>query len=101
MRGSGHKDLAATAKAGFLYPRSYVSTDGREYRLGEDWKIMREIVWQRDGGRCVKCGELLRLGRAEINHKRHRSQGGDDRKGNLETLCGVPCHRGSRYAEHA
>ena len=51
MRGSGHKDLAATAKAGFLDPRSYVSTDGREYRLGEDWKIMREIVWQRDGGR--------------------------------------------------
>lgn len=62
--------------------------------------IQRELVWERSGGRCEKCG--LALGDIwECHHRKLRSQGGDDSVCNLLALHG-DCHNaGSPGSVHS
>jgi hypothetical protein len=53
------------------------------------WKEMRNLVLERDGHRCQKCGADRLL---HVHHLRERRNGGDDSKENLLSLC-HPCHR--------
>lgn len=50
-----------------------------------------DAVLARDGGKCMSCGDPL-CGRRGIeyslHHRKRRSQGGDNRKSNLVSLCG-------------
>jgi hypothetical protein len=48
------------------------------------------FVWNRDGGRCVKCGSAERL---EFDHVIPVSLGGANTPRNLQLLC-EPCNRG-------
>lgn len=45
-------------------------------------------VFKAQSWRCAKCGNVKSL---QVHHKKHRSQGRDDRRENLLGLCG-PCH---------
>jgi 5-methylcytosine-specific restriction endonuclease McrA len=53
------------------------------------WKKLRELIMERDGLRCRKCGEKQLL---HVHHVKERRNGGKDNTGNLLTLC-HPCHR--------
>jgi len=48
------------------------------------WRRVREQVLQRDGRRCVRCGQTAGL---EVHHVRSRAAGGGDELANLVTLC--------------
>jgi 5-methylcytosine-specific restriction endonuclease McrA len=50
---------------------------------------VRQLVWQRDGGRCVYCGSTNEL---QIDHAIPVSMGGSSAPENLQILCG-PCNR--------
>ena len=50
---------------------------------------VKKEVWQRDGGRCVKCGSEDEL---EFDHIIPVSKGGSDRAKNLQLLC-KSCNR--------
>lgn len=52
------------------------------------WQVVRETVLERDGHRCMSCGETQRL---HVHHVVPRSRGGGDDPGNLITLC-EGCH---------
>jgi len=54
----------------------------------ELYEQLRNEVLRRDGWRCQVCGSRQNL---QIHHKEFRSQGGDDTKENLITLC-AGCH---------
>jgi 5-methylcytosine-specific restriction endonuclease McrA len=56
------------------------------------WQQLRAWVFERDGGRCVRCGRGL-SGHWECHHRRLRSQGGQDVLSNLIALCNPGgCH---------
>jgi 5-methylcytosine-specific restriction endonuclease McrA len=55
-----------------------------------DWATLRRWVFERDGGRCVRCGDSLAEG-FECHHRRLRSQLGQDVLSNLIALCS-DCH---------
>jgi len=56
------------------------------------WSGIRESVWKRDGKKCVKCGRVLSLNDAQIDHVVAIINGGDYfDKDNLQTLC-KECH---------
>jgi 5-methylcytosine-specific restriction endonuclease McrA len=46
--------------------------------------LLRAIVFERDGWRCVQCGSDQQL---TIDHKRPQSRGGSSRPANLQTMC--------------
>jgi hypothetical protein len=50
---------------------------------------IRQLVWQRDGGRCVTCGGTAEL---QFDHVIPLSMGGGSTEHNLQVLCG-PCNR--------
>ncbi|MCA1670460.1 MAG: HNH endonuclease [Thermomicrobia bacterium] len=54
------------------------------------WQLLSSTCKQRDGYRCVRCGEGDAI--LHAHHVIHRSDGGSDDLDNLITLC-VPCHR--------
>ena len=56
----------------------------------EVWSDLRRMVWTRDVGRCVRCGEKVSLAKANIDHI-HSGKRGDNGMGNLRTLC-RRCH---------
>lgn len=45
---------------------------------------IKEFVWKRDGGKCVRCGSNINL---EYGHKIPLSKGGSDSSRNLQLLC--------------
>jgi RNA-directed DNA polymerase len=71
-----------------------------EARLG--WQLTQtlagrsriEYLWKDQGGRCVVCGQLLRIeeGDCQIHHRIWRSRGGLDTADNMELLH-ANCHR--------
>lgn len=50
---------------------------------------VRLAVWQRDGGRCVRCQDVRDL---EYDHDIPHSKGGSDSAENIQLLC-LPCNR--------
>jgi 5-methylcytosine-specific restriction endonuclease McrA len=50
---------------------------------------VRQLVWQRDQGRCVHCGATSEL---QLDHQIPVSMGGSNTEANLQLLCG-PCNR--------
>lgn len=50
---------------------------------------VRQLVWQRDQGRCVYCGATSEL---QLDHQIPVSMGGSNTEANLQLLCG-PCNR--------
>ena len=103
-RGCGHRDepLIAERRAAGVYedPRSYVSTDGREYLFGIDKVARYREVWDRDERRCVDCSRSLTFEEMHPHHVIRRSAGGSDDALNLVTLCGS-CHMFGPDAKHA
>jgi len=71
-----------------------------EARLG--WQLAQtragrrriEYLWEEQGGRCVVCGQPLRIAEedCQIHHRIWRSRGGPDTADNME-LCHANCHR--------
>jgi hypothetical protein len=58
-------------------------------------------VWERDKGLCQRCGKWVALEQRgvafgwSVQHRKHRSRGGDNRMSNLIVLCGsgtTLCH---------
>ena len=62
---------------------------------------VRQLVWERDGGCCVRCGiygGVHTFPPHQIHHRRPRGMGGTRREdtnspANLVLLCGGYCHR--------
>ena len=50
---------------------------------------VRQLVWQRDQGRCAYCGDTSEL---QLDHQIPVSMGGGNTEANLQILCG-PCNR--------
>jgi len=57
---------------------------------GKPLRLLYEAVYERDGGRCVKCGRFIKPGTIP-HHIIHKSQGGEDTMENLEMSC-IYCH---------
>lgn len=55
------------------------------------WQTIRNLVLDRDGFRCVECGDVLQSSDADVHHLLPRSMGGTDELSNLVTLCDG-CH---------
>ena len=56
----------------------------------ETWQGLRCIVWERDGGKCVHCGEPVTLEQCNIDHIQSGKNATNEIK-NLRTLC-RRCH---------
>lgn len=52
-----------------------------------DARSLRERVLQRDGHRCVYCGEILPAEQLTLDHVQPRMRGGDQSEGNLVAAC--------------
>lgn len=76
-----------TQKAQELYPRSNMN-EGRQ-SISDEVKI---FVWQRDGGKCVKCGGHENL---EYDHIIPISKGGSNTERNIQLLC-EKCNRSKK-----
>lgn len=80
---------------------SYISNAGHYYLFGPiDCGKRWHEIYERDAGRCQKCGKWVSKGKAELSHK----QGGLGPQRcwcahNLEILC-RPCHIGPKDSEH-
>lgn len=99
-RGWEKRDWAETAARGFKDPRSYVgfrvhpgTSHCCVYLFGRDVSEVRWRIYQRDEGKCFKCGEFVEFFFAELEHE----VGGDSRDRcycdeNLRIADGA-CHR--------
>jgi 5-methylcytosine-specific restriction protein A len=56
----------------------------------EIWAVTRERVWERDGGKCVRCKSEVALNRCHIDHKQSGKYG-TNKMTNLRVLC-RRCH---------
>lgn len=53
-----------------------------------DWQHVREVVYLRDGGRCMKCGKRLNKHNFHVDHIIPIAKGGDEWElSNLELSC--------------
>jgi 5-methylcytosine-specific restriction endonuclease McrA len=50
--------------------------------------LKRERIFERDGYRCVYCGEVFPSEELTLDHVQPRLRGGDRSEGNLVTACG-------------
>lgn len=67
------------------------STDGTAKIRPEEWQQIRQSIYERDHGRCVRCNICLSLSAAHIHHVLPRKLGGANTADNLVTLC-EGCH---------
>ena len=58
----------------------------------QQWRKLRQAVYQRDEGMCQYCLGEVELFQCHIHHVLPLSEGGTNRPGNLKTLC-VDCHQ--------
>jgi hypothetical protein len=84
--GSVGRELVAAGLWASTKTGDFVITDTaysieREPQYGDG---QRERIYERDGYRCVECGETDDL---TLDHIHPRSRGGSDRDPNLRTLC--------------
>lgn len=73
------------------------SIDDKRYqwfrRMPENqWRVVRQYVYERDNGLCQYCGEQIELNKCHIHHVLELSQGGTNHPSNLKTLC-KKCHK--------
>ncbi len=54
---------------------------------GKRVRIRREWIFQRDGFRCVYCGNAFSVDELTVDHVEPRVKGGDSSVGNLVTCC--------------
>jgi 5-methylcytosine-specific restriction endonuclease McrA len=73
---------------------SFITTKGDLRLAGQDMQKLRELVYERDDGKCAECGVLTfwnappwSLLRAELHHVIPRSLGGEDSEANCVILC--------------
>lgn len=53
-----------------------------------DWRRVRRVIWERDGGICMKCGKRLDENNFHVDHIVPLSKGGDEwNLDNLELSC--------------
>lgn len=84
--------LAAHVRSGHSCPGSAATIGGTRLKVSTNsWSVVRQQVLQRDGFRCLACGEQLHSADADIHHLLPRSMGGTDELANLITLCDG-CH---------
>ncbi len=57
-----------------------------------DWLILRQLIWDRDGKRCVDCNADLSEAPYDCHHIIPEFQGGEGKPDNLVTLC-RSCHK--------
>jgi 5-methylcytosine-specific restriction endonuclease McrA len=55
----------------------------------------RRLILARAGGKCERCGTLLRDGQWHAHHRTSVDAGGSDVPSNGQALC-IPCHQGTR-----
>ena len=67
-------------------PAIFYVENNKRHSISSD---LRQSIWNRDGGRCSKCGDTNQL---EIDHIIPVSKGGATSLKNLELLC-FPCNR--------
>jgi 5-methylcytosine-specific restriction enzyme A len=58
----------------------------------EQWREIRQFVYERDGGLCQYCNHQTRLDECHIHHTLELSESGTNHPSNLKTVC-VPCHK--------
>jgi hypothetical protein len=69
-----------------------VETPGTRYPTYPDnWEELRQIVLERDGYRCVNCGDGIQDSILQAHHIVPLSKGGSNKISNLATLC-KDCH---------
>ena len=56
------------------------------------WRILRQYVYERDGGICAYCKNSVELINCNIHHALELSQGGTNHPTNLKILC-KDCHK--------
>lgn len=61
---------------------------GKTLKPDDEWELIRQKVFSRDGGVCVRCGRGNRL---TVDHIKPKSLGGKNDLDNLQTLCSY-CH---------
>lgn len=60
----------------------------RDFFMQTDWKRVRRVVYERDGGVCMKCGRRVLKRDFHVDHILPISQGGDEWDlDNLELSC--------------
>jgi 5-methylcytosine-specific restriction endonuclease McrA len=56
------------------------------------WRMLRQYAYERDGGKCRYCGDVVELNECHIHHILELSQGGTNHPTNLKTSC-KKCHK--------
>lgn len=81
-----------TGKKTCWYSKSHMSNAWKKYAFqkGYSWAI-RNVIYQRDSGRCKKCGKFCGK-KFEVHHLIPIILHGDNSKENLVTLCS-DCHK--------
>jgi 5-methylcytosine-specific restriction endonuclease McrA len=64
----------------------------RDFFMNTDWARVRRVIYERDGGMCMKCGQRVPEKNYHIDHIVPLSRGGDEwALNNLELSC-PPCN---------
>ncbi len=63
--------------------------NGQTLKPDDEWELIRQQVFVRDGGMCVRCGQTNK--QLTVDHIKPKSLGGENVLGNLQTLCS-DCH---------
>ena len=60
----------------------------RDFKMLTDWKRVRRVIYERDGGICMKCGQPVTRENFHVDHIIPISKGGDEWDlSNLELSC--------------